>query len=69
LPDVAADFFATLAVALLVAFGAAAFAGLLAAVPAVLAALDLGDFDAAALRAGAFFAETLVVVFATVRPS
>jgi hypothetical protein len=50
--------------ALAAAFGAAAFVGLLAAVPAVRAALAGTDFDAAALRAGAFLAVVLVAAFA-----
>ena len=58
------DFFATLEAALLVAFGAAAFVGLLAAVPAVRAALAGTDFDATALRAGAFLVVVLVAAFA-----
>jgi hypothetical protein len=54
---------------LLVAFGAAALVGLLTAEPAVSAALVGIDFDAAALRTGAFLAVILVSVFATGGPS
>jgi hypothetical protein len=54
------DFFATLAAAL-----AAAFVGLLADAPEAPAALADTDFDAAALRAGAFLVVVLVAVFAT----
>src|SRR4051794_20143547 len=58
--EVPVAFFAALGAA----FGAAAFASLLAAVPAGSAALAGPDFDAAALRAGAFLAVVLVAAFA-----
>jgi hypothetical protein len=62
---VLADFFTTLEAALAADFEAAAFVGLLAAAPEAPAALADIDFDAAALRAGAFLVVVLVAVFAT----
>jgi hypothetical protein len=49
---------------LLVAFDAAAFTGLLAAVPVVRAPLAGTDFDAAVLRSSAFLVVVLVAAFA-----
>jgi|UPI0004BB5432 hypothetical protein len=63
--DVLPDFFATFAAALAADFGAAVFVGLLAAAPEAPAALADTDFDAAALRAGAFLVVVFVAVFAT----
>jgi len=60
-----ADFFATLEAALAADFEAAAFVSLLAAAPEAPAAFADTDFDAAALRAGAFLVVVLVAVFAT----
>jgi hypothetical protein len=65
LADGLPDFFATLEAALAADFEAAAFVGLLAAAPEAPAAFADTDFDAAALRAGAFLVVVLVAVFAT----
>jgi hypothetical protein len=65
LADGLPDFFATLEAALAADFEAAAFVGLLAAVPEAPAALADTDFDAAALRGDAFLVVVLVAVFAT----
>src|SRR5215216_997450 len=65
LADVLLDFFATLGAALAADFGAVAFVALLAAAPEAPVALADTDFDAAALRAGAFWVVVLVAVFAT----
>jgi hypothetical protein len=63
LADGLPDFFATLEAAL-AADEAAAFVGLLAAAPEAPAVFADTDFDAAALRAGAFLVVVLVAAFA-----
>jgi hypothetical protein len=62
--EVPVDLFAALGATLGDAFDAVAFVDLLVAAPAVPAALAGADFDAAALRAGAFLAVVLVADFA-----